>query len=99
MLLINPFVHLKSSLDRDVIRRWIFGCSVVVYVSSCTDILISFYSLFSLDIQTTHWEPAEKSEDEGNVIGWLMSMTEDQIKQETVPKAELGKDFFDDNGT
>ena len=43
--------------------------------------------------------PAEKLEDDGKLIGWLMSMSGDRYEKETVLEAKLGREFFDENGT
>lgn len=84
-----------------MIRRWTFGCLVAVYVSSfpnCTDILITFYSSpQAYELLTGNpLVPADISEDDGKLIGWLMSMTGERIE---LFESQLGNEFFDENGT
>ena len=72
-------IFLRPPLDRDIIHGWAFGCSVtvVMYVSSlstCSNTVITSFChlLVTLGIRT---KPLVPVQDDGELIGRLMSMT------------------------
>lgn len=75
-------IFLRPPLDRDIIHGWAFGCSVtvVMYVSSlstCGNTVITSFChlLVTLGIRT---KPLVPVQDDGDLIGRLMSMTGDR---------------------
>ena len=76
-------IFLRPPLDRDIIHGWAFGCSVtvVMYVSSlstCGNTVITSFChlLVTLGIWT---KPLVPVQDDGELIGRLMSMTGSQL--------------------
>ena len=72
-------IFLRPPSDRDIIHGWAFGCSVtvVMYVSSlstCSNTVITSFChlLVTLGIRT---KPLVPVQDDGELIGRLMSMT------------------------
>ena len=92
----ESILGLPYSLKADV---WMLGCTVsYVLFAFCYHIILRSSKIYHL-LTGKPLVPEEKGEDDGAMLGWLMSMSGGVIPPDLALKTKLNAEYFDANGT